>query len=100
MLSKKKVHEALKTVMDPELHMSIVDMGLIYKINVESNKVTIDMTLTSIGCPLFSVMEKQAKDAIAQLGIEYKDITINLVFEPPWSMDKMTKKARLALGFD
>ena len=56
------------------------------------------MTLTTIGCPLFSLIEKQVKDKIGELGVKEEDISLELTFDPPWSMEKMSKKAKAMLG--
>ena len=83
--------------MDPELNISIVDLGLIYGIKINANnKVVITMTLTTIGCPLFSLIEDEIRIKLKELGV--KDLKINLIFDPPWSMDKMTAKGKVILG--
>jgi len=95
---KTKVTEKLKKVNDPELNISLIDLGLIYKIEADRIKktATITMTLTSIGCPLFDVMEKAIKDELADLKL--KKIKIILTFDPPWNINRMTKKGRVILG--
>ncbi|QQG43960.1 MAG: metal-sulfur cluster assembly factor [Candidatus Roizmanbacteria bacterium] len=98
-ISAKKVKETLLEVIDPELNVSIVDLGLIYKINVsKENKVKITMTLTSIGCPLFPQIEDDIKTKLKKLGIKEKDIAIELTFDPPWSIEKMSETAKAILG--
>lgn len=97
-LNKKNILIKLTEVMDPELNISIVDLGLVYDVKINKSKVKIIMTLTTIGCPLFSLIETQVKDKIKELGIEEKNISLELVFDPPWSMEKMTKKGRAMLG--
>jgi len=97
-ITKKTVISKIENVMDPELHISIVDLGLIQKVVVTDKKVTITMTLTSIGCPLFSVIEKQIQTEIQTLGIPKENIHIILSFEKPWSMDDMTKNGKAMLG--
>ena len=96
-LTKKAVKNKLLEVMDPELNISIVDLGLIYGIKINANnKVVITMTLTTIGCPLFSLIEDEIRIKLKELGV--KDLKINLIFDPPWSMDKMTKTGKTILG--
>lgn len=91
------VMKTLGTVMDPELHMSITDLGLVYKVNVnEKKKVNITMTLTSLGCPLFPMIEQDIQNKLYQSG--FKDVKINLTFDPPWSMERMTERAKATLG--
>lgn len=98
MHTKKQIEEKLQDVMDPELQMSIVDLGLIYDIIISEEKVTIVMTLTTMGCPLFDTIEEDIHAKLGSLGIEEKDIKINLTFDPPWSMDRMSERAKAMLG--
>lgn len=97
-LNKNIVKKQLVQVLDPELGISIVDLGLIYKIEIKKNKVKIIMTLTTIGCPLFNLIEKEIKNKLIELGLKEKDIVLELTFEPPWSVERMSKKARALLG--
>ena len=99
-ISKKLVSEKLEEVMDPELNISIVDLGLIYKVEFQSHPrgVTITMTLTTIGCPLFDLIETQVKEKMKELGFTSKNIKIKLVFDPPWSIEKMTPRGKAMLG--
>ena len=92
------IWKALKGVIDPELGVSIVDLGLVYDTKIIKNKVKIIMTLTTIGCPLFSLIETQIKDKIKELGIKVENIILELTFDPPWSMEKMSKRGRAMLG--
>jgi len=99
MVTKLQVIKKLKKVMDPELNISIYDMGLIYDVKIgKKGDVVVVMTLTSIGCPLFTTMEELVKHEVKKVkGI--KKVTVDLTFEPPWSIDMMTKDAREQLGF-
>ncbi len=97
-ITQKLIQTKLSEVMDPELNISIVDLGLVYNTKLNNNKVKIIMTLTTIGCPLFSLIETQVKDKIKELGVKDEDISLELTFEPPWSMEKMSKKAKAMLG--
>jgi metal-sulfur cluster biosynthetic enzyme len=93
------IREKLKEVLDPELGVSIVDMGLIYDVALKDGVVTITMTLTTIGCPLFETINKNIEDALLEMdGVE--DINIQLTFDPPWDSSKMSESARAQLGFD
>ena len=96
----QQVRSKLKEVLDPELGVSIVDLGLIYEIIVTPEKhVKITMTLTTIGCPLFGQIQKEIEDRVMELpGIE--EIKIELSFDPPWTPDKMTEEAKVQLGLD
>lgn len=97
-LNKKIILNKLTEVMDPELNISIVDLGLVYDTKITKNKVKIIMTLTTIGCPLFSLIETQIRDKIKELGVKDENISLDLTFDPPWSMEKMSKKAKAMLG--
>ncbi len=99
-ISKKNVEEKLLEVMDPELNISIVDLGLVYYITVdEKNKVvTITMTLTTIGCPLISLIEQEVKNKLKEIGVDEKNVKIDLTFDPPWSMDKISPRGKAMLG--
>jgi metal-sulfur cluster biosynthetic enzyme len=92
--------EALRDVVDPELGVNVVDLGLIYGVAVSEDKIaTIDMTLTSAACPLTDVIEDQTRDALEGL---VSDFRINWVWMPPWGPDKITDDGReqlRALGF-
>jgi len=90
--------EKLETVMDPEINISIVDLGLIYKVELKEKSVFITMTLTTIGCPLYDFMKQDVREKIKELGFLDKNIKIKLVFDPPWSTDKMTPRGKAILG--
>jgi len=98
MPTKKQVENKLYDVMDPELDMSIMDLGLVYNITINKNKVIIQMTLTSLGCPLFETIEADIQHAMVSLNVDEKNIKIDLTFDPPWSMDLMSEKAKATLG--
>jgi metal-sulfur cluster biosynthetic enzyme len=95
------VWEALKDVVDPELGINVVDLGLIYGLHLEDdNTVTIDMTLTSAACPLTDVIEDQTNTALEGL---VNGFAINWVWMPPWGLEKITEDGReqlRALGFN
>jgi metal-sulfur cluster biosynthetic enzyme len=96
------VEEAMRDVVDPELGINVVDLGLVYDIRVEpDNTATIDMTLTSAACPLTDVIEDQTSAALTSGGL-VKDFRINWVWMPPWGPEKITEDGReqlRALGF-
>jgi metal-sulfur cluster biosynthetic enzyme len=96
---KDQVEAALKTVDDPELGIDIVNLGLVYEINLDDdNNVKIDFTLTTMGCPIAPLIDEQIKAATADIeGIG--DVSTELVMYPPWSPEKMSELARSALGF-
>jgi metal-sulfur cluster biosynthetic enzyme len=95
------VHEALHDVLDPELGINVVDLGLVYGVTIDENNIAVvDMTLTSAGCPLTDVLEQQAVQALEGL---VDGVRINWVWVPPWGPDKITDDGReqlRALGFN
>jgi len=95
------VTEAMRDVVDPELGINVVDLGLVYGVSVEDGNVAIiDMTLTSAACPLTDVIEDQTRIALSPL---VSDVRINWVWMPPWGPDKITDDGReqlRALGFN
>jgi metal-sulfur cluster biosynthetic enzyme len=97
-IDKKTIKNKLKQVLDPELGISIVDLGLIYEIKIEKEKVKIVMTLTTIGCPLFSLIEEEVKNRLKELGLKEEEIELELTFDPPWTLERMSKEARAMLG--
>ncbi|KAA9160400.1 metal-sulfur cluster assembly factor [Amycolatopsis acidicola] len=97
------VEEAMRDVVDPELGINVVDLGLVYDIRVEGdNTATIDMTLTSAACPLTDVIEDQTASVLVGNAGVVKDFRINWVWMPPWGPEKITEDGReqlRALGF-
>ncbi|WP_188043809.1 metal-sulfur cluster assembly factor [Changpingibacter yushuensis] len=94
------ITEALKDVIDPELGINVVDLGLLYGVNLEGSKVVIDMTLTSAACPLTDVIEDQAAQALNGM---VSSMRINWVWLPPWGPERITPDGRemlQALGFN
>ncbi len=100
MITKELVMDRLKTVMDPELHINIVDLGLIYEVecSVKNDKciVKVKMTLTTPGCPLAPVIDKLVRSAIKPLG-DY-ELDLELVWEPAWSVKRMSEEGKLKLN--
>ncbi|MFH1826828.1 MAG: metal-sulfur cluster assembly factor [bacterium] len=95
---KEEILIRLKKVLDPELNISIVDLGLIYDIKINKKKdVKIIMTLTTIGCPLFPIIEHEIKKTLKSLKL--KSLELVLTFDPLWAMDKMSKESKQILGF-
>ncbi|MBS9372416.1 metal-sulfur cluster assembly factor [Rhodococcus sp. B50] len=96
-----ELEEALRDVVDPELGINVVDLGLVYGISESDETVTVDMTLTSAACPLTDVIEDQAQGALVRSGL-CDELRINWVWMPPWGPDKITDDGReqlRALGF-
>ena len=98
---QEDVLEALRDVVDPELGINVVDLGLVYGVDVDAERVaTIDMTLTSAACPLTDVIEDQARDALDGIVTDFR---INWVWMPPWGPENITEDGReqlRALGFN
>ncbi len=104
MVTEDMVRAALQNVIDPEIGMDIVNLGLIYRVDVmeEGKKVDIDMTLTTPACPAGPQILNQARSEVLALGDVYKnleDVNINLVWTPFWNPSMMTEDAREELGF-
>ncbi|NOX62317.1 MAG: metal-sulfur cluster assembly factor [Chloroflexi bacterium] len=100
MPTEEQVREVLKTVKDPELMLDIINLGLVYEIKIDEaeNKIEVDMTLTSPGCPVGPQIINQAHRAIMQQFPEVEDVQINLVWVPFWNPDMMSDEAKDALG--
>jgi len=93
-VTKDQVRDSLKQCMDPEIPLSIVDLGLIYGIDVsENNDVNIKMTMTTKGCPLHETMVDDVK-RYARKVIGVNDVNVDIVWDPPWSMDRMSPEAK------
>ena len=96
--TEEEVIEALRTVHDPEIPVNIYDLGLIYKCDIkDSGDIAIEMSLTAPACPVAGEMPGQVANAVA--GLEYAgQVTVTLVWDPPWTPERMSEDARLALG--
>lgn len=95
------MEEAMRDVVDPELGINVVDLGLVYGMTFEDGIAKLDMTLTSPACPLTDVIEDQSRNALVRSGLA-EDLQINWVWMPPWGPDKITDDGReqlRALGF-
>jgi len=96
---RPKIAEKISQVTDPELNISLTELGLIYSIFIEDKKTTIEMTLTSMGCPLFHVMENDIKEACTSIeGVD--EVEVKLIFDPPWSMQMVSPNAQAELGIE
>lgn len=96
-LSDEALREALKEVFDPELGYNIVDLGLVYDIEVNGSEVTVNMTLTTPGCPASDIIQGGVYQRIWFID-EVSDVNVNLVWEPPWSTDAMSPQAKIHFG--
>ncbi|MBI2358031.1 MAG: DUF59 domain-containing protein [Deltaproteobacteria bacterium] len=97
MATKEEVYEVLHTCYDPEIPVNIVDLGLVYDVQVEGEKVAVKMTLTAPGCGMGTFIAHQAQQKILELA-DIKEATVDLVWDPPWDPSMMSEEARLKLG--
>ncbi len=97
MPTEEEIRGQLKEVIDPELNINIVDLGLIYEIEVDGSRVDILMTLTTPGCPLHGVFDELVRKEVEKLD-DVEEIDVELTFEPRWSPDEMSEEARDELG--
>ncbi|HLS60994.1 MAG TPA: metal-sulfur cluster assembly factor [Virgibacillus sp.] len=95
---KENLMGALENVIDPELGIDIVNMGLIYDVDLDDEGLClVTMTLTSMGCPLAGHIEQDVRRCLSDIP-EVKDIKVSIVWDPPWGKDKMSRYAKIALG--
>jgi metal-sulfur cluster biosynthetic enzyme len=95
---KENIMGALELVIDPELGVDIVNLGLVYNVEMEEEgKLQVTMTLTSMGCPLAGTIVDQVKRAVSDIP-EVKDVDVNIVWNPPWNKEMMSRYAKIALG--
>ena len=96
-VTKEAIYEALKSVYDPEIPVNVVDLGLVYDVQVTDSDVYVQMTLTFPGCGMGPYIGQQAEWAIQELdGVE--EVQIEMVFDPPWSPELISEEARAQLG--
>lgn len=96
---EKRIIEALRTIYDPEIPVSIYELGLVYDIEIDAeNKVHIRMTLTAPGCPVADMLPPQVESRVEAIP-EVKSAAVELVWDPPWNKDMISEAARLELGF-
>lgn len=98
-LDDEAVREALRGVDDPEAGMNIVELGLVYAIDVKAGAVHVDMTMTTAACPMADMIVDQARAAIAAIAPPDTVVEIELVWDPPWTPDKMSGMAREFFGW-
>ena len=96
-VSRAQVLEALRSVHDPEIPVNVVDLGLIYEYTVDNGRVSVLMTLTAPGCGMGPVLVQDVERRVGQVPF-VEQIDVELVFDPPWSRDRMTEEAQLELG--
>ncbi|MFL2664949.1 MAG: metal-sulfur cluster assembly factor [Dehalococcoidia bacterium] len=98
-LSNDTVIEALRDVFDPEIPVNVVDLGLIYSVEVSEGDVHVEMTLTAPGCGMGPYIAQQAEWRIAEID-DVEDVQVDVVFDPPWTPDMITEDGKALLGID
>ena len=98
-MTEDDVRQALQSVQDPEAGMSVVDLGLVYEIELQPGRVRVDMTMTSPACPAADYLVDEAAAAIRSLAAEGTDVEVRLVWEPPWTPERMSEEARKRFGW-
>ena len=96
---KEQVYEVLRTIIDPEIGINIVDLGLVYSVELNQGKVRVAMTLTTPACPAGRYLAERAEAAIRQHVTDVESATVEIVWDPPWSLDMMSEQAKQQLGW-
>ena len=99
MIAEAQVLSALRQIIDPELGINIVDLGLVYSVDIEANQVQVAMTMTTPACPLSGMLTGDAEAAIWQSVAEVESVQIRLVWEPPWNPDLISEQGKVELGW-
>jgi len=98
MVKKQDILNVLKQVIDPELNLNVIDLGFIYDIEIKNDIVKVKMTLTNPQCPMSNFIVEEVKNAVKKLdGV--KNVDVELVFDPPWTPERLSKTAKRKLGF-
>lgn len=98
MVDEEAVTEALSNVIDPELGLDFVELGLIYGVEIDGGKVDVTFTLTTPACPIGPQVSEQISEFVGDLeGVE--EVTSNMIFTPPWTPERMSEDAKFALGY-
>ena len=97
-LNEETVYEALEEVIDPELGLDFVSLGLVYDVDIDGGEVFVTFTLTTPACPIGPQVSEQMQEFVGEIeGVT--DVVTNMVFTPPWTPDKMSEDAKFALGY-
>ena len=97
MVTNEQVYEALRNCYDPEIPVNLVDLGLIYDVKVDDDTVNVVMTLTARGCPAHSFISEQVREQVAKIdGV--KSAHVQVVWDPPWSISRLSEAAKMQLG--
>ena len=98
MATREEVYEVLQTCYDPEIPVNIVELGLVYDVQVDGKKVAVKMTLTAPGCGMGGMIASQARQKILDNIEGVEEATVDLVWDPPWDPSKMSEEAKHKLG--
>jgi len=96
-ITTDQVLASLKDVLDPELGINVVDLGLIYEINSEGSKISIDMTLTNPACPMAGMIATEVEQAV-RMAFEDVDVEVSFIWDPPWTLERLSPEAKQQLG--
>lgn len=96
---KDRIATALNRVIDPEVGVNIVDLGLVYRAEVSGERVVVTMTMTTPACPLSSYFRREVDDSIRGQLPEIKEVEVDIVWDPPWNPEMMSEAAKLQLGW-
>ena len=94
----ESVRACLESVVDPEMGINIIDLGTVYDVRVESGRIDVDLTLTNSGSPCAGTLAGEVEQAIRAAFEEIDDVEVGLVFDPPWSFDRLSEKGKALLG--
>jgi metal-sulfur cluster biosynthetic enzyme len=97
-IDTEEVLDELRNILDPELQLSIVDLGLVYRVEVGKDRIEIDYTLTTPGCPEGPMIEMEIQETLQEI-TDIDDIRVKLVWEPQWGPERMSEELRLSLGY-
>ncbi len=99
MPTEEAIRAALRGVIDPEVGMNVVDLGLVYAIEIAPQRVRVAMTMTTPACPMGSMITEDAREAIRDIAPEGADVVVELVWDPPWGPERMSENARRHFGW-
>ena len=100
MTMEERIREALREVMDPEIGINIVDLGLVYNLDVRDNAVHIQLTMTTQACPLHEYIAESARAAVRRAVPEVGEVDVEMVWDPPWSPAMMSAEAKRQMGWN
>lgn len=99
-VTPERVRSCLRSVIDPELGINIVDLGLVYGIHAGENRIEVDMTLANPGCPMVGMIAAAVEQAVRTAFEEIDDVEVSLVWDPPWTLERLSETAKQQLGYE